>query len=393
MASNGRAAAARLHEKGNAPEVVGRGASTGMQVQRGLDSPLVAQPAASDNTHHRAARSAAVDNHHDRKRAAHAKEARLQAERFARLKDKPPELRAAIALAERKDRQRRTALASETFMAVLRLSEVRRVLHDRYGGEDFVLPDDDAGKDDAVIFANSLARLSRGRVDSIVRELRCHAPWMSEATALRIACRAISSPTSYKADTLAHKLGVTDATRTRLDLRTIGATDVDAEARKARRRSKDAERAKAKRKAKGASTRHEYEANSAESLKPWEALGIKRRWYYELKKRGQLPGANETAQVHRQYIAVGDNVGYDALVQSDAVEQDGSTGAARGPEAAPDQAVVQVVQQAPRNRASGFVPPQRASDAPSRAPLQTVQPAHRPIRGSNPATATETAHV
>jgi hypothetical protein len=40
---------------------------------------------------------------------------------------------------------------------------------------------------------------------------------------------------------------------------------------------------------KGAVTRSEWlAANSASQVKPWIALGMKRSWYYELKKRGEL---------------------------------------------------------------------------------------------------------
>jgi hypothetical protein len=43
------------------------------------------------------------------------------------------------------------------------------------------------------------------------------------------------------------------------------------------------------RRRKGAVTRSEWlAANSTSQVKPWIALGIKRSWYYELKKRGEL---------------------------------------------------------------------------------------------------------
>lgn len=367
MASNGRAAEP-LHEKGNAPEVVVRGASTQGFVQRDQDSRFVANSGVSVDIN-----PSTDDTIHTQKRqAAHAKEARIEGERLLRWMEKSPELRAAIALAARKDRARQRAHSAEVFMAILRLSEVRRVLRDRYGGEDFVLPEDDAGLDDTVILANCLASLSRGRAERIATQLLHHAPWMSEGRAMQVACRAISSPTSYKADTLARKLGVTDDLRTRLDLRTIGATDVDAEARAKRRRVKDAEAARRRRAANGAMTREDYLADAEFKRDLCTALGIHRNTLANREKKGTLPPLEEqvrlVVQVRRQYISVGDTNRSDGLAQSDAVEQDSSTEAGRGLDAAPDQASVQVVQPAPRNRASGFVPRRSAAQPIPRLP-------------------------
>ena len=50
-------------------------------------------------------------------------------------------------------------------------------------------------------------------------------------------------PIRWRADKLAHRVGLTDATRTRLGITTIGAIDVTREERAARRRERDRIRA------------------------------------------------------------------------------------------------------------------------------------------------------
>jgi hypothetical protein len=39
----------------------------------------------------------------------------------------------------------------------------------------------------------------------------------------------------------------------------------------------------------GLKSKRKAVADSAESMKPWEALGISRAWYYRQKKKGLLP--------------------------------------------------------------------------------------------------------
>ena len=49
-------------------------------------------------------------------------------------------------------------------------------------------------------------------------------------------------------------------------------------------------------------TRSEYlAANSASKVKPWVALGMKRSWYYELKKRGELDRTGPSENASRSY--------------------------------------------------------------------------------------------
>jgi hypothetical protein len=53
---------------------------------------------------------------------------------------------------------------------------------------------------------------------------------------------------------------------------------------------------------RGTVTRSEYlAANSASKVKPWVALGMKRSWYYELKKRGELDRTGPSENASRSY--------------------------------------------------------------------------------------------
>ncbi|PVA06160.1 hypothetical protein [Thalassorhabdomicrobium marinisediminis] len=86
----------------------------------------------------------------------------------------------------------------------------------------------------------------------------------------------------YKGATIAEQLGITPDMARSLDLK-----QVTPESEKKRRK---AEAEKQRRAAKGAVSRDEYlAANTASRTKPWQAMGIGRTKYYELKKAGKLP--------------------------------------------------------------------------------------------------------
>jgi hypothetical protein len=85
-----------------------------------------------------------------------------------------------------------------------------------------------------------------------------------------------------KADALAEWLEVDIALRDRLDLRTIGATDMKKRARTMRRKRKDRERKAAARLAKGARPHSESYA----ATEPWAKAGMSRAtWYRHGKPR------------------------------------------------------------------------------------------------------------
>jgi hypothetical protein len=91
-------------------------------------------------------------------------------------------------------------------------------------------------------------------------------------------------------DALGHLIHLTDADRTRLDIRTIGACDVTAAERKRRqkikRRHRDREAKERARRTSGALPREEYLARAISRLEPWKSFGCSRRTW---ERRGCPP--------------------------------------------------------------------------------------------------------
>jgi hypothetical protein len=185
-------------------------------------------------------------------------------------------------------------------LATLRLREVERIIRDRHG----IIPE----TDDADVYIVQAARclyqiaLDRGRPISpqdISAKLSfwCErwAPWQI-GWGPELAAKTCSNRRGMgRADRVGKELRLSYADRSRLNIRTIGAYDVDKRARASRslakRQKRDRERARATRAAKGALTREEYLAKSLSRTKPWEALGISRRTYERHRKaRSQVAG-------------------------------------------------------------------------------------------------------
>jgi hypothetical protein len=158
-----------------------------------------------------------------------------------------------------------------------RICELEIIFTDRYGA---VLPDDDAGLDDVFVMANHLAHLDEPdrRIAAWVQ--RC-APWHGDGRTAELIEAALRKPLKWTADKLAERIGLNDATRTRLGITTIGATDCKKAKRETRRKQRDAARHKALRARAGAKP----QALSEARLKPWLALGISESTYRRRKRR------------------------------------------------------------------------------------------------------------
>jgi hypothetical protein len=165
-------------------------------------------------------------------------------------------------------------------IAVLRIAELRRLYLNRYGT---VLPDDDAGRDDALIMAHHLAKRPNCE-RNIGLWLGLWAPWMNKAEAEALIKGVLARPLRWRADKLAARLNLNQAERQRLRIVTIGACDVLLAERMARRRAKARTRNEAHRRQKGAKPRALYEANSISRNKPWEAVGMSRASWYRAGK-------------------------------------------------------------------------------------------------------------
>jgi hypothetical protein len=174
-----------------------------------------------------------------------------------------------------------------------RLKEQKRITRHRYGSDQ--LPDDDAGRDDLYLIANTLASDGGSQcIERIIAYADMHCSWLRSQRsgprllphpdALTLAKRIAANPRRMSADTLAQHYGLTDAQRSALNIRTIGAVDVTKAMREARRKERRRLSETARRRVNGAKPRGIYEASSAAQIKPWLALGISRATWYRLGK-------------------------------------------------------------------------------------------------------------
>jgi hypothetical protein len=165
-------------------------------------------------------------------------------------------------------------------LAALRTAQLRRLFTARYG---HVLPDDDAGRDDALIMVHHLAN----RPDAerqIGSWLTLWAPWMTSSEAAILTAKVLGKPLRWRADTLANLLHLTEAERHRLRITTIGACDLTKAERLGRRRLHARLRKQERRRAAGAKPRVDYEANSISRTKPWEMFQMSRASWYRAGK-------------------------------------------------------------------------------------------------------------
>jgi hypothetical protein len=165
-------------------------------------------------------------------------------------------------------------------ITTLRVAELRRLFQSRYG---HVLPDDDAGRDDALVMAHHLAR-GQDPERRIGRWLGLWAPWMTDSEIAKLISKVIAKPIRWRADKLGARLRVTEAERQTLNITTIGSIEFTKAERLARRRQHARSRDETRRRRKGAKPRQEYEVNSISRKKPWEALGMSRRSWYRAGK-------------------------------------------------------------------------------------------------------------
>lgn len=206
------------------------------------------------------------------------------------------------------ERRRQRKKGSRPPIAKLRAGELSRLFFTRYRGT--ILPDDDAGRADALIMINHLIMLADGKRQVLDWCRRC-APWFLDHAQLLLD-ELIKRPRKYRADPLGQLLNLTSEERDRLKIHTIGAVDLDREQRKQRRREKDKKAKQEKRRAAGATPR----AQSISQTKPWLALGISRsKWYADQQKSREVGACRDSGQFRRQYEA---GVTVDELVQASA---------------------------------------------------------------------------
>ncbi|MCK1496090.1 hypothetical protein [Bradyrhizobium sp. 188] len=172
----------------------------------------------------------------------------------------------------------------------LRIAELERIFALRY--RERCLPDDDAGHADLRLVADHLAQID----PSLIRFWA--EAWMPTLPATEIGklIADIGPGRRWKADALARELGLDDAARTRLKIRTIGAIDYGKAKRMTRRRRKRIAADRARRAEAGARPH----THSAAATQPWIDEGISRSTYYRRRAAGS--SKNETSETDSRPI-------------------------------------------------------------------------------------------
>ncbi len=125
-------------------------------------------------------------------------------------------------------------------MAAFRLAELTRWLHDRFGAgveleqtlENYAI---------VRLFAHHMGGL-RDTARRIHKWTDTYSPWLDPRDLERLINEVEGCPLKWSADKLAWKLRLTDAKRTELRIRTIGAIDCNKEQRLAKRKAARKER-------------------------------------------------------------------------------------------------------------------------------------------------------
>ncbi|WP_136626048.1 hypothetical protein [Bradyrhizobium macuxiense] len=159
-----------------------------------------------------------------------------------------------------------------------------RVFAHRFGDQ---LPDSDTGRRLLDIALVHIADSDRANPDKSVRDFADEwAPWLDDDEHEAMIDEAFNRRRrrKWKADALAAELELTFADRQQLKIVTIGAIDMNVDARTTRRRSRKNEGRAQRRHAKGAKPR----CQSLAQTQPWKKLGIGRTTYFERKKAGIL---------------------------------------------------------------------------------------------------------
>jgi len=160
-------------------------------------------------------------------------------------------------------------------MAAIRLAELTRWLDDTFGQGVEIEPSDH-GYMIVRIMAHHLGALPDAP-RRITSWITVYAPWVSLRDRERLISEVAECPIRWSADKLAWKIRLSDAARTRLKIRTIGAFDCTKEQRKARAKAIRAERDAQRRPRKPTKP------------KPWTEAGISRATWFRRNHPPQSP--------------------------------------------------------------------------------------------------------
>jgi hypothetical protein len=200
----------------------------------------------------------------------------------------------------RAEARRRGRRRGRPTLTTLRIAELSRIFCHRYAPteatprerERWTLPDDDAGRDDAALVLFHLVRLAGDPAARATAWAETRAPWLQDGELVDAIETALRRRRGYKADVLAIKLGLTADEREKLQVRTIGAADLNKRQRETRRKALRRDRARQRRRDRGAVSRDTYLKKCAEKAKPWLSEGVaERTWYRRQAKKRRDSGA------------------------------------------------------------------------------------------------------
>jgi hypothetical protein len=166
-------------------------------------------------------------------------------------------------------------------IAALTIGDLETFFDDKYGS---TFPDDDAGRGDLIVLLQYMAQLGDPCAMTSCAARWC--PWITDAEYTAMLAGIERAPMRWRADALASEIGLNRATRTRLDITTIGATDFGKAKRTKRRTKRNTASKRACRAAAGAKPH----AMSAERMKPWLDLGISKATWNRRRKLAREAG-------------------------------------------------------------------------------------------------------
>jgi hypothetical protein len=175
---------------------------------------------------------------------------------------------------DRKRRMEKKRATTRPNIGLLTLCDLENFLSDTYDRHGPSMPEgDDAASEHFVVLLHYVAQLGDPSAMRAAKDRWC--PWLSEAEYAAMIAAVERKRLRWDADGLAAEIGLDYATRTRLGITAIGATDFCQRKRTQRRNALNNADKRARRAAAGAAPH----ALSAERTKPWLDLGISRATY------------------------------------------------------------------------------------------------------------------
>jgi hypothetical protein len=180
-------------------------------------------------------------------------------------------------------------MASNETIRRLRYGDILKIIRRRYRQSGYVLPDDDAGREDLFELLLPIS-LGQGGDRKMRLAIGLYAPWMSPQDTEELIDRINLTPDSLRkpsARLLGQRMNLLSHDRKAWRIQTIRPVDMtDAELAE-QRLATDRDRKQRRRRKAGSKPREIYLAKSRTRNKPWERDGISRAQWYRRQKKAQ----------------------------------------------------------------------------------------------------------